>query len=441
MRILRLTAVISALLMVCAICARAEEQANLCVSNAYLDNAYGVIENDTTLVPIRLINDALGLETGWSAERECVTINFGGGKLCDMYIGSNFAYIVDNGAWREYELNSPPRIVEINGEGRTVVPVRFISEEMGLDVVWEDVSKTVYIDSAQTYEEYVNSDRYTADLYSSRAPYALMISDDTEEWVTWPEIDERRHNGWLIKHYSLGLDALTSQIEDYIEQKDGSWGVYVKNLDTGEFAVINDGRYASASIIKLFVMAGIYNEIAYGSIEKTSYVTELLTQMITVSDNYSSNQLVRIMGGGDYEQGFNNENEHTYSIGALNTQHKSLFIGYGDYVSYGSNLVSPLDCGILLEQIYNGTLVSEEYSAEMLSLLKKQQRRGKIPYPLPSGTVTASKTGETSTVESDVAIVYSPACDYIICVLTNNASDGVGGIQRISRMTYDHFNP
>ena len=179
--------------------------------------------------------------------------------------------------------------------------------------------------------------------------------------MPWSEIDERRHNGWFIKDYALGLDALSSQIEDYIAEKSGSGGVYVKNLDTGEFAVINDGQYASASIIKLFVMAGVYNEIAYGSIEKTPRVAELLEQMITVSDNYSSNQLVKIMGDGSYEQGFNNENAHTYSVGALNTQHKSLFIGYGDYVSYGRNLVSPLDCGIVLEQIYNGTLVSAEY--------------------------------------------------------------------------------
>lgn len=443
MKILKLTSVIFTMLALCAVCARAESEnrANLCISNVYSEDAYGIIDNGTTLVPIRVINDALGLETMWSEERQCVTIDFSGGKLADMYIGGRYIYVNDNGVWREYMLGTAPQIMEVNGEDRTMVPIRFISGEMGLDVEWADPNKTVYIDSRETYEEYVNSAQYNADLYRSRAPYALMNSGGTEEWVPWNEIDERRHNGWFIKNYSLGLDALTSQIENYIAGKSGKWGVYVKNLDNGEFMVINDGQYSSASIIKLFVMAATYNEIAYGSVQKTPRVAELLKQMITVSDNYSSNQLVRINGGGSYERGFEGENAHSYSIGAINTQHKSLFSGYGDYVSYGRNLVSPLDCGIVLEQIYNGTLVSEEYSAEMLSLLKGQQRRNKIPYPLPSGTVTGNKTGETSSVESDVAIVYSPACDYVICVTTNNASDGISGIRKISSMTYDYFNP
>ena len=136
----------------------------------------------------------------------------------------------------------------------------------------------------------------------------------------------------------------------------------------------------------------------------------------------------------------NGENNFFKSIGCVNTIHQSLFSGYGDYVSYGKNSVSPVDCGILLEKIYNGALISEEYSNEMLNLLKQQTRRNKIPYPLPQGTVCANKTGETSTVQSDVGIVYSPACDYIICVITNNARSGINDIRAISKLTYDYFN-
>ena len=168
-------------------------------------------------------------------------------------------------------------------------------------------------------------------------------------------------------------------------------------------------------------------------------ISKLLKNMITVSDNLSSNLLVKTLGHGDYKRGFDIENANSFRVGCVKTQHKSLFIGYGDYVSYGSNLVSPLDCGIMLENIYNGKLVSKEYSADMLGLLKGQQRRNKIPYPLPFGTVTGNKTGETSTVESDVAVVFSPSCDYIICVLSNGSASGINGIRKISRMTYDYF--
>lgn len=76
----------------------------------------------------------------------------------------------------------------------------------------------------------------------------------------------------------------------------------------------------------------------------------------------------------------------------------------------------------------------------MLSLLKNQQRRTKIPYSLPKGTVCANKTGETDSVQSDVGIVYSSGADYIICVLTNNAPTGMQDIRQISKIVYDYFN-
>ena len=272
-------------------------------------------------------------------------------------------------------------------------------------------------------------------------PTALMRGSGGDKYVIKSEIEDHRQNGWLVKEYSDGLDALKTQISDYVKNQKGNWGVYVKNLNTGDYLLINDDRYSSASIIKLFVMASAYNEISYGSVVKSPRVNRLLNDMITESDNYSANQLVRIIGGGSYENGFNAENAHSKSVGCVNTQHKSLFIGYGDYVSYGRNLVSPFDCGILLEKIYKRELVTPEYSDEMLSLLKNQQRTWKIPQPLPAGVVTANKTGENASVESDTAIVYSPACDYIICVLTNYAPSGLYGIRDISKMTYGYFNP
>jgi hypothetical protein len=77
---------------------------------------------------------------------------------------------------------------------------------------------------------------------------------------------------------------------------------------------------------------------------------------------------------------------------------------------------------------------------DRLSLTYTQELTNKIPNPLPQGTVTANKTGETSRIESDVAIVFSPKCDYIICVLTNDSPSGIEDIRHISKLTYDYFN-
>ena len=288
-------------------------------------------------------------------------------------------------------------------------------------------------------------------------PIEKGISDDTRKvWHMEPPgyvekkgeircvpeslLEKYRYDGWNIKEFSGGLYSLGEEIKEYIKGKKGSFGVYVKNLKTGQTLILNDKQYASASIIKMFVMAGIYNELYKGNIEKTPAVEKFLHSMITVSDNYASNYLVGVMGHKNYKEGFARENEHSHSVGCINTNHKSLFIGYGDYVTYGTNTVSPLDCGIMLEKIYNKTLISEEYSEEMLSLLKKQTRRYKLPYYLPKDVLCANKTGETSTVQSDVGIVFSPNCDYIICVITNKAPNGIENVRKISKITYDYFN-
>lgn len=54
----------------------------------------------------------------------------------------------------------------------------------------------------------------------------------------------------------------------------------------------------------------------------------------------------------------------------------------------------------------------------MLNLLLRQTRRWKIPSGLPSGVRVANKTGETSSVDHDMAIVFGKKTDYVICVFS-----------------------
>lgn len=273
-----------------------------------------------------------------------------------------------------------------------------------------------------------------------KEPVALLTKDGETKYALKSEIEKERQNGWQISRFGPELYNLGVQLERYIETKSGKYGIYIKNLNNGQTLIINDEPYSPASIIKLFVMAGTYGKISENPNIRTKSVDKMLDAMITISDNYASNYLVRIMGSGNYKKGFDAENNLIKSLGCANTSHNALFIGFGDYVSYGKNTVSPLDCGIVLEKIYNGTLISKKYSEEMLNLLKRQTRRNKIPYLLPEGTVCANKTGETDTVQSDVGIVYSENADYIICVLTNNARTGIEDIQEISLMVYNYFN-
>ena len=93
-----------------------------------------------------------------------------------------------------------------------------------------------------------------------------------------------------------------------------------------------------------------------------------------------------------------------------------------------------------MEEIYRGTLVSEEASEQMLELLLKQEWTMKIPAGLPAGVVCANKTGEYENRQHDSAIVYSEGADYILSVMTDGDPGAIMHIQSLSAEVYKYFN-
>lgn len=106
-----------------------------------------VIENGRTLVPIRPIFEALGIEIEWNQKTstvigKLVLDNMNVSRVIEIKIGSNIA-IVDG---KSIPLDVPPKIIE----GRTMVPARFIAESLDALVEWDNASRTVLIKSNGT---------------------------------------------------------------------------------------------------------------------------------------------------------------------------------------------------------------------------------------------------------------------------------------------------
>lgn len=99
------------------------------------DNVLPYIENDFTLVPIRAIAEGLGLDVSWDGITR--TVEIGGKTKILLLIDSDSAEV--NG--QSITLDIPARIVD----DRTFVPLRFVSEQMGADVQWDDATRTIDI--------------------------------------------------------------------------------------------------------------------------------------------------------------------------------------------------------------------------------------------------------------------------------------------------------
>lgn len=208
---------------------------------------------------------------------------------------------------------------------------------------------------------------------------------------------------------------LEQEINSIISGETGIWSVYIKNLNTGMELVINNRETVAASLIKLFNMVTLYDEIYKGNVVMTDSLDKSLRLMITESSNSGSNKVVETIGNGNFAKGAEKVTALAQELGCTYTleQHKL----YDDYApSIGKNRTSVKDCGLILEKIYFQNCTTPKYDKEMLELLKQQQWDWKLPKGIPHNALIAHKTGENSRVEADVGIVFSPKCDYIICV-------------------------
>lgn len=234
--------------------------------------------------------------------------------------------------------------------------------------------------------------------------------------------------------------TLTNMLDSFA----GDWGLYLKNLNTGDVISINEHPMESASLIKLYIMGTVYQHIADGTLEKTETIDRLLSDMITVSDNESSNELVRSLSPTkDHSEGMKMVNEFIQKNGFKNTKQVNGLADPSLWVENAVNQTSPADCGKLLEKIYKGKLVSHLASRSMEDLLLNQEITYKIPAGLPESVTSANKTGEVSNSENDAAIVYSKACDYILCIMSTDlaaTNSAVNHINSLSSLIYDYFN-
>lgn len=241
-----------------------------------------------------------------------------------------------------------------------------------------------------------------------------------------------------------GLTDLKGILQEMVDGYSGTWSVYVKDISSNEYLVINDVQQYSASMIKLYCAATAYDLIHKGLLEEDETVTRLMREMISVSDNDAFNLMVmKCAKNNSHVTGRGVIQEYIDANGYTNTTITSILVPtkYKAPSSAGRNYTSVVDCGLLLEKIYKGQCVSPEASEQFLNLLLEQTHINKIPAALPEGTKCANKTGDTNEVQHDAAIVYSPNGVYILCVMSSNCRAAISNIQSISWAVYEYFNP
>lgn len=238
-----------------------------------------------------------------------------------------------------------------------------------------------------------------------------------------------------------------------LQNAEGRYGVFIKNLSTNEtFSQNEDSVFQPGSLYKLWVMGAVFENIKIGDIQEDDLlvtdvavlnkkfdldpdVAELtegeiefsigssIEQMITISHNYASLALLDKIGS---QTVINFLSKYGLSNSALGTPPQT----------------SAKDTANFFEKLYKGEIIDQEYSRKMVDILARQTINDRIPKYLPEGTKVAHKTGDTGFFENDGGVVFSPKGDFIIVVLSETEDPSAAGetIAKISEATYKYFN-
>jgi beta-lactamase class A len=252
----------------------------------------------------------------------------------------------------------------------------------------------------------------------------------------------------------------------------GDVGIYVRHLQTGEtFEVNADTLFPTASMVKVPILLKVFdrlekrelnyrNELEWFA-DSINYpydggilwsyregqkipLDQLISLMITYSDNHASLWLQKLAGGGAGINRWLAEN------GFQHTRVNSRTAGRDEnYKTYGWGQTSPREMAELLVKIHEGKAVSPAASEEMYRILTRPYWDDEALSQIPPTVQAASKNGAVNQSRSEVVLVNAPSGDYVFCVITKNQVDnswdyhneGFVLIRYVSRVLWEHFEP
>lgn len=173
--------------------------ANLVLDGRKMD-ASPVIINERTYLPLRAVFEALGAYVEWDGQARTV---YAQKRLYDisMTVGADVCRV--NG--EVLAIDAP---VIIDGDGRTMVPVRAAGDALGCEVEWDADSRTVILTSPASEHDFL--DVYM-DFWGENSDGEIVLTGR----AAYPEIDDETGDG-VIEAFNDYLAAETEQMCDSV---------------------------------------------------------------------------------------------------------------------------------------------------------------------------------------------------------------------------------
>ncbi len=269
-----------------------------------------------------------------------------------------------------------------------------------------------------------------------------------------PQLSQRIPNGRSLTWLQQRLNQLQPT-----KYKNLDPGAFILDLDTGDFASVNgDKVFPTASVIKLPILVAFLQDVEAGKIRLDETLTmtndvivggsgymqdapvgskysarEVITNMITTSDNTATNMAMKRMGGIDVV------NRRFQAWGLTKTRIRNWLPDLS-----GTNTTTPQELIKVMGMLEQGELLSSQ-KATAINIMQRVKNNKLLPQGLGTGARIAHKTGDIGFLLGDSGIVYMPnGKRYLIAVLVNSRVyddyDAVYYIRDVSKIVYTYLN-
>ena len=196
--------------------------------NIQLDVAPSVI-GGRTMVPIRFLGEALNAVVDWEAKTQKVTLSLKD-KTVVLTIGEPIALV--NG--KRVELDVPP----VTKDGRTLVPLRFASENLDLFVNYINATQTIEIADQPFTNDHATTTESTKTI-ANQQPTNESAGKSFEETLKEPVVDfEKLYGTWYIWTPGSVTNLYDKTTGDYVTHD------YDKGADQGRVIINKNGTYS-----------------------------------------------------------------------------------------------------------------------------------------------------------------------------------------------------
>lgn len=270
------------------------------------------------------------------------------------------------------------------------------------------------------------------------------------------------------------LGAVVDEATQTFRGKGGVVSLYVQDLQTGQELIRDpDIAFAGMSLLKIPILIETFRTLDG---RPNIYHTQLMTETMALSGNYTANLLLGLISGDD--DPYNGTDVVTGRLRQLGLYSTFMAAPYDSIPREGrpTTFLTPAnsrldintnpdlnmqmtvrEVGLLLSWLYNcaqeeqtplhnlgGSLTAEDCQ-QALQIMTLNEIGSLIEEGVPDGVPIAHKHGWIGDTHGDAGVIFSPAGDYVLVVILYRPQwleweESSPIIANISRLAYVHFN-